>query len=276
MKKALFLLFCWGTIISIYSQQYVSLTKEQGIPQIGLINSTIPVYILKEETPGATSVTDAYYIVTGNEKAGPYEDCSRLFFSSDGKTVAYSAKTDGQWYVVAGNEKAGPYEDCRYLLFFPDGRMVYSAKMKGQWYVFTGDEKAGPYDDSWNLHCFSPDGKTVAYNAEIDGQWYVVAGNEKTESSNNCRDLTFAPDGKTLAYAIETDRQWFIITGKDKFGPYANYGRISFSPDGKIVAYKAETDDQWCSKVIVDGKEYTGSNNNGVIVYIADNRIYIR
>ncbi|MCX7950242.1 MAG: WD40 repeat domain-containing protein [Treponemataceae bacterium] len=203
MKARLFCIFAWFLAVSSFAQEKVMLGKGEEITTIGLLNGATPVYVVRQLREGLISTIKKYYVVTGNEKAGPYDDVDDLTFSPDGKVLAYRVEIGGQWYVITGNEKAGPY------------------------------------DDVWGL--------------------------------------AFSPDGKMLVYAVEVDGQWYMMDGKEKTGPYKyeDIGPLTFSPDGIALVYRAKINGTWYSKVLINGKEYTGSVSNGVTVYVDNNTIRI-
>ncbi len=123
---------------------------------------------------------------------------------------------------------------------------------------------------------FSPDGKTLAYNAKIDSKWYVIAGKEKAGPYDDVIEFKFSSDGKTLAYTAQINYLWYIIAGNEKVGPYNYVSRLQFSPDGNTLGYRVAIKDGADTKILINGKEYTGSIVNGVVIYIDNGTIYIK
>ena len=103
----------------------------------------------------------------------------------------------------------------------------------------------------------------------------MVTGDEKAGPYDYVEDLTFFSDGKILTYRAKIRGKWYVIAGKDKAGPYERLWFLSFSPDGIALAYRAEINGEWYSKVLINGKEYTGSVSNGMVVYVENDTIRI-
>jgi hypothetical protein len=62
--------------------------------------------------------------------------------SFDGKTLAYRAKINGQWFLVSGDEKAGPYDNVWQLTFSPDDKtLAYVTNADQRGYIIVGNEQ---------------------------------------------------------------------------------------------------------------------------------------
>lgn len=110
MKKIIFIMCVLITSFQLFTQEIISLSEGQQILQIGMINDSTTVYVIEESTQGLISTIKTYYVITGKEKAGPYDNCFDLVYSPDGKTLAYKALIDNDVYsfvLINGHQYLG-------------------------------------------------------------------------------------------------------------------------------------------------------------------------
>jgi hypothetical protein len=84
-------------------------------------------------------------VITGNEKAGPYQACSSLSFSPDGKILAYNAEIDYVWYkkiLMEGKTYTGTL--CNGTVVYIDGNTIYKREsLKTE--VFRGNSESAMF-----------------------------------------------------------------------------------------------------------------------------------
>ena len=203
-KIFLFAVFALGSNLLFADKQIglvpSSVKNERDILQVGVLESDIPVLVVKEEREGFVSTITEYFVIYDKEKIGPFDDVYSTEFSPDGKNLAYSAKIDGKYYLFVGKEKIGPFDFVYFPKFSPDGKnLAYTAKIDEKWYLFSGKEKIGTFDDVYSPE-FSPDGKNLAYKAKIDEKLYVkLFFNSKTYTGSICGGkVVYIKDGKIM------------------------------------------------------------------------------
>lgn len=125
---------------------------------------------------------------------------SEIYFSPDGRRVAYAIKRDGKVSLVVDGKESQRYEDLHRVVF-------------------------------------SPDGKGVAFRAMNAGADNVVISGKPEKSFTSIGELQYAPDGR-LVYEAEENGKWRIVAGRRE-GPTFGmpYAAPNISRDGKFVTY---------------------------------------
>ena len=121
-------------------------------------------------------------------KGPQYDDIGRIMFSSDGRHVAYVAKSRGMFTVVVDSIEGSHYTRI---------------------------------DES--TFCFSPDNRRFAYQASSQGKLFVVLDGDPRESSDNFPGLCvplFSPDSRDVAYFARSGDNYCIVVGKERVGQY--------------------------------------------------------
>ncbi|NQT39770.1 MAG: PD40 domain-containing protein [Planctomycetes bacterium] len=175
-----------------------------------------------------------------------------LFFSPDGKRLAYGARKEDKWYAVVDGTEFGPYEflgASTGIQFSADGKQVAWAALVDlqaeTWCVVVDGKKQKTYDNIGQM-VFSSQGSRLAYTAMDGDRWRIVAGDQEQEGAYDAvgeGTLLYSPNGKHLACAIQSGGKWLAaIDGKplrkyDEFAGYDGVAEMKFSPDSRFLAY---------------------------------------
>ncbi len=179
--------------------------------------------------------------------------------STDELHVAWAQQTAGGKAVLSvdGRVRSGEYEEIGLIYFSPDGkRIAYSVKNKGKWRVMIDEEPGPEYDEIGIIDiAFSPDGKKLAYAARNGGKWYAILDGKPIIAGGHesVRDFAFSPDNGHFVYSASSDnKQAFVMDGV--IGPFfEKAGKPVWSPDGSSFVYIAA--DKGYQFVVLNGKQ---------------------
>ncbi|MHB9023803.1 MAG: WD40 repeat domain-containing protein [Armatimonadota bacterium] len=181
-----------------------------------------------------------------------------LFFSPDGKRLAYEVAVGKQWAVVVDGKQGKAYDDLDIPIFSPDfRRMAYAAKTGDAWRMVLDGVAGKPYlsfgtgrgfagDASTIDPVFSPDSKHLVYTARRmaeDGEYrsYLIFDGKEFGPYGMIQGLTFSTVGARYGYAawLPDGSQIVVIDGKAS-RPFKRVSPPAISPDGERFAYLAE------------------------------------
>jgi len=98
------------------------------------------------------------------------------------ENVIYQTKIKGDWYVMKGDEVISDgFSNIESIVPSSDGKNIaYKAKSGKQWSVYINKTKVSQdYNIVGDELAFSPDGKTIAYAAANKDSMFVMANNKK-------------------------------------------------------------------------------------------------
>lgn len=170
-------------------------------------------------------------------------------FSSDGKHVAYVARTGSNWFVVKDGVSGKYYDKIvpDTLSFFPhNDTLVYVAVKNGRHLIIVDTEEIEAIGeiDPCGL-ALSPARGEFAYIARRTSKGQFVVWRNSTHRAYthvSLGSLTLSPDGNQLAYAAKKkQRQFVIVIDGVEIGPYIGIMRqpLSFTQDGQHLAFVA-------------------------------------
>ncbi len=101
--------------------------------------------------------------------------------ASNGKVVAYGARTNKKWVAVIDGKEQKPYDNIDSLQYSPDGNSLgYLAKTGKKWFAVVNGKESNKYDEIVNKRLiFSTDGKNVVYEAILNKKVCVVFGGKE-------------------------------------------------------------------------------------------------
>lgn len=244
-----------------------------------LAESTSPIYPYFSKN-GKTCCYVTYtgdkkeYLITGNEKIGPFEKISSVTVSDDGSKIAYCTRINDNEYVFEGIKKYGPYKCTNDIAISPDNNLVFSYGDKDyNFYIYYKGKTYGPYKSINNGifidFSFSSDGKHIAGYVEFyDSQSKYIFLDGDTIGDVSEGELYSAPlfskDGEhTLCLTYNPN--FIYVDGKKING--RNDGIASFIEHG-IVSYIESENNKVIRHLIINGKDYIGTFLENDFIYI--------
>lgn len=212
----------------------------------------------------------------------PYDAINEnsISFSSDSRTVMYSAKSGNKQLNIIGKKEGPLYETVGFPIISPDGKQsAYWATRNGKTFMVLNEKESKPYSSIERI-IFSNDGKRYAYHAKNEKGNIIVLDGIESEPYESAHSITFSPDGKHFAYIMRNsvgDTQGFkyycVIDGK-KVGAYEVVveDNIYFSHNSESYSFKAELHDEFL--IVNNGKDlkHYGDIVNGTLVYSPDDK----
>jgi len=194
-----------------------------------------------------------------------------LFFSPDGRRLAYAVARGKQWAMVVDGKPGTAYDELGAPIFSSKGRRIaYTARTGRRWQVVVDGSEAdrsfsaigagrGLRGDPTVLDpIFSTDGKHLAYVAitqtTIGFDYYLVKDGQKIGPYTEISDLTFSTNWARYAFraGIADGKQVIVDTGKAQ-PAFAALSAPALSADGRHLAYSA-LNDRRSPVLIRDGK----------------------
>lgn len=220
-----------------------------------------------------------YWLVTGNEKTGPYDYIKDITISNDGAKVVYVGRNNDEEFIFEGIKKYGPYSSVYDIELSDDNKLTFSyADSDWNTCISFNQKQYGPYSGIKNYALnlkISNDGKHIAYIIDKYGdrekQKIIVDGkvigeiNEKEEYG-----FEFSKDNlHTICYSIYNDI--FYFDGKKMEGK-GKWWNSSFEEYG-ILTYYVEENYKTIDHLIIDGKDYIGTRLQNDFIYLDGNDI---
>jgi hypothetical protein len=156
----------------------------------------------------------------------------QLFFSADGRRLAYGARRSGRWFAVVDGTPGEPHDEVGRPVFSPNGdRVCYRAKRGKNWFVVVDGMSGRPADEVRSGAMsqlgqpreevtFSPDGRHVAYRAKTRGKWSAVVDSKEGRAYDDIGSLSWSPDGQHMAYAAKRDGRWLLVIDEVEHGEH--------------------------------------------------------
>lgn len=195
-------------------------------------------YILE---PQRDQEDKSWFLELNGKKLGPYDDISRLVpVSSDGRHIAFAAKSSGRWHVIVDGEEKSNHAD----LTWPHLSLMSGLERN----IFEPNTQAAVLQ-------FSPDGKSLAYTAKLDNGGYAVIVDGKpgpTYSAYVGAQPAFVA-GKVQYYALPMEGKFVEVHGKTVSGPYEHTYTTKISGDGNHYCLRAVAGGK--NILVVDDKE---------------------
>lgn len=218
-----------------------------------------------------------YWLSTGNEKAGPYDNISNIKISKDGSRIAYEAKINGEEFIFDGIKKLGPFDWISGLEISPDNSLAYSYEKNDEYFLVYKDQKYGPYFYVDLNISFSEDGKHVAtfkknpgsfaQDILVDGK--IIGTIDEKESFS----IVFSKNGlHILCYSLYSDSFFYdgkLIKGKrNNSYPFYTYN---------ILSYTEESNNKSINHLIINNQDYKGQFLEDDFIYLdGKNIMYIK
>ena len=215
---------------------------------------------------------DGKYFIVADEKQGKiYDYVSVPFFSSDSKTMIYSAKEKGKEFLVVNDNEITKYDWAKQPVFSDDGKtLAYLAGKNEKMFIVLGEKETevNNYEEVKAL-TLSPDGKTIVYIAMKSGCPVLVVGDKEITGYDAVSVPSFTPEGK-VAFPAKREEKVFIVVGEkeNKMPDYDNVGGLTFSSDGKTMAYMVSKGEVWkrdefsgMNRLVKAGKQCVVVNN---------------
>jgi hypothetical protein len=204
---------------------------------------------------GRTSALEGVEVWVDGKRGPEYRSCLGVFFSPDGKRIAYLASTDNRRYAVVDDRELGPFEslDEKSFQFSPDGSHYgFIAKPLNQpvAMIIDGGYVPGLYQVS--SLTFSPNGKRYAYiaDAEFGRKPLLVVDGRKQELPAAAQEgsLIFSPDSTRVACLVAahgSDATRAMVDDAIISPLRYQYAvrSLGFSPDGQHYVFTATVDD---------------------------------
>lgn len=209
-------------------------------------------------------------VIVDEQEIGRHQSLGRRFaFSSDSRTLAYSASEGTGWHIVLGGKALTAYDQVGDPTFSAENhRFVYCARRDQAWFVVEDGQETGPFDlYMQNSPLFSPNGQRFAFAAESRGKWYVIVDGTPSQGYVGVLDRTsvFSPDSHRFAFAAgrsQTDIEVVVDNSSLGFHRAVGNGSLTFGPDSEIFMYVGQ--DRRGERVIFDGTDgpfFTSAGN---------------
>ena len=275
-----------------YDNSYININGDIFGPYIQIIDNKVSN---DPDNFGFIFIKNArYFVNTGGELHGMYENASNLVLSDNGK---------GYTYKFSKRSKSGPLFSKLQTFISIDGSIseddveivdyrvnslgikAIIFKRRTNWYIYLDEELLGPFNSlsEWR---YLPDDTLFAFKFR-DGQSEIdnLQINAKTFYSRN-KNLQiyspiFSPDNKRYGFIHFSNTHYYVQISDQTYGPYFYADFPSFSPDSKIFIFRYELDDG--VYLNVNGMdigpfhkaEYTFHDGKLFISYLQDNKIMI-
>ena len=226
-----------------------------------------PVFSLDGQLAYVAKQFARWHIVVDGQESEPFEavadSMSCLFYSPDGKKLAFSAKKGGIWTFSVDGRPFGHFPlGISTCVFSPDSQHIaFTVRSGGTESVLVDDRNIGTYGEVGYLG-FSPDSQRLAFTAKTGGTYSLFVDDRCIGAYNAVGIPVFSPDSIRIAYAAKSGKTWALAVDGVLQKSYAGVGNPVFSPDGSHLAYSAELPYGRCV-VVVDGTE--GSPKQGFV-----------
>jgi len=150
-----------------------------------------------------------YYILTGDQRRGPYNEVIDLQAAFDTVGFIYAARNDTTWYVYEGSRKYGPYS-------------IVSK-------VRSGNQKH---------RCLYLARRKMRYNQVLYDRAEVIGGSDVV---SECFDYELSADGSSYALCFSgLMADYFLVKDDEQLGNYGDVKKIRLSDDGRDVGFLFE------------------------------------
>lgn len=214
-----------------------------------------------------------YWLSTGKEKIGPYDDIEDITISDDGTKIVYVGVNSKEKYVYEGIKKYGPFRYIYDIRLSFDNKLAFSYEdNEDNYFIFHNQKEYGPYQgiNGHALNCnISKDGKHIAYNLDNygkDNKKIIFDGKQiGTISEKEEYSFLFSKDSlHTVCYSFKTNILYY--DGKKIEGnihllddAFEDYG---------ILAYDVKIDNKTIYHLLINGKDYKGCSLKDGFMYI--------
>ena len=215
-------------------------------------------------TPQSALRQSSMAVVVDGTIGQSYDEVTLPTFSSDGKHLAYGARSGKNWRVVLDGVEGKVYPelgidarkigDFRSLVFSPDSsRMGYLARTADNKWHAVVDSHEGPAYDRIEKIVFSPDSRHFACVAQRGREYVMVFDGREGASYVAVEKPVFSPDSSQFAYiAYKGIKARVIVVNGQEQPEYGQAAEAVFSPDSRHLAVIAAGWGGPC-KLIVDG-----------------------
>ncbi len=197
---------------------------------------------------------DQYRILVKNaEVLSNYAMSSdNLYLSPNSTAYAFQEHPQDGYYLVTEQNRSGPWEQMDDVVFSPDGRLSFVATQNGITRIYIDGEAVGPEIIEWygvRDLVWSPDGKHWAADAKVsENVKAILLDGKQVASGITAGGHVFSPDSKRLASWVRNESKEYAIVVDGQQGPwlarYETDAPILFSPDSKHVFYWSVSDDK--------------------------------
>jgi WD40 repeat protein len=153
---------------------------------------------------------DAWFVVWGAAKLGPYKEVGRPVFSPDGNCLAFKAHV-AKSFVVHKSTKGPEFDDVGDPVFSLQGAHLAYTTMEGKDSCILCDGKKEPACTAVGTPVFSPDGNHLAYYATREGKTFAVCDGKESENFLAVTWIGFSPDNKHLVFTGGNDGKRSIV-----------------------------------------------------------------
>jgi hypothetical protein len=197
-------------------------------------------------------------IMCDGKKEPGFDDVGDPVFSPNSKGFAYTAREGEAWFVVCGKGKFGPFREIGRLVFSPDSNcLAFKACLK-KWFVVQKN-KRGPDFDEVGDPVLSQEGGRLAYTATDRDNWYVICDGKKGPGYNELGEPVFSTDGMHLAHHATREGKTLVVCDDKESTPYGEITWIGFSPDNNHLAFVAGREGK--KLIVCDGLESPAHEN---------------
>lgn len=177
--------------------------------------------------------------------------------SANGCRFACTIHAEQKQRVAVDGQPGPAYDSVEYVWFSPDGKHVaYVAQVGARECVILDGQPGAEYDQipsfSWP---FSPDSKHLAYPARKGDKCFAIVDGRPERQYDEISDFFVCADGRT-AYAARKGGKWVAVVEGQEGPEYESITSLLQSAGGQHLAYQAKRGGK--SFVVKDGQQSPG------------------
>jgi len=259
-----------GQIINLSSTRLLPFPKEYGMESYEILDHTkVALSLFCKKAAAVVEEKGKYFVISSDEKIGPYDDVNTLVFDSDCRLTYYAregTKTSFMAHKMSGIPLLKQSDINERLA-------VGDSTKDGKRFVVINSREYGPYNGVSGF-VFSPNGEKVAYAAakqQGDKEFFVFVSNGKESKPYEHISLVsnpaiaLGPNGEEVFVAEKEGKCVVVLNGKEiAFCGTSGYSQNPvFSKDGHLAYLYFDFDGN--PSVVVDEKK--GKTYKNAVIY---------
>ena len=198
-------------------------------------------------------------------------------------TFAFYVSCDRQIAKIQNNANVlvcGVLEDKTPILIVEEFKNQDGASTHNKsYFLVIGDKKTGPFEEIGN-YVFSSDGQTLNFTAKLDNGWYLYANKEQVAGPFNLKNIKkMNKTYSNIKVSPVVKDNFFSLVIDEKIKASFDLGKkstVSLNNHKPFVFPRDYLGDSKKQLIYLDGNVCVGSICGEKIVYVEDNKIYIR
>ncbi len=276
MLSILFILFILTVLSSL---QVYAQSNQIATLSLGENESVYTVYsdfqgknfaaIILKNVEGLVSSYNEYYILTKDNRYGPFSFVKEVIFADNGNVMLASVSKDDQWYILVNSQMNGPYSKVGRIVSIVDQkRYAFSFIENNSAYLMTEQKKMGPFNSIGSLIANQKTKKIVFSATSSSNVAQLYVNGEMLDQANKIIIFGFYTEKNIFAYAVNRSSGYSLVVGSTTYGPYDNISLDVAIKDEKNVLFYALIQQKW---YLIAGKEKAGPfDETGFVCFSPD------